>query len=404
MKKLLCVALIVGLAAILAVAGLSQFRRIVRLEATVDELYQSALRQSAESLDELALHMEKAMLTTDASRASALLYRIGLGASSVQQSLGMLPTGQSALASAQVFVHRLADEAAILLPRVVDGSSWEDEDRAWLRQQAVLCSQLASQLALADSCTDLNSLQLDIAVPVETQSAKGLPQGTITQEEALSIARSFVGESRVRSVQAAPGTSGTLAAYGVTVQTEDVQLNLEVTRQGGQVLWMMPETASFAVVQSPEICCQAAEEQLALHGFPPMEAVYTQTYDGLCVICFVPLQENVLLYPDLIRVQVRMDTAQVVGLEAHSYWLNHVQRQFASPALSAEQAAAPLSSHTEIEAIRLCIIPQNGAELLCYECSVFFQEESYLVYMDAQTGREVESLKKVPNENGIWAA
>lgn len=403
MKKLFFAALAVGLAAVLVVTGFSQFQRIAQLEATVNEFYRSALRQSAEALDELALHMEKAMLTTDAARASALLHRIGVGASSVQQSLGMLPTGQSALASAQVFVNRLADEAAVLLPRIVDGSSWGDEDRAWLRQQVVICSQLASQLALADSYTDLDSLRLDIAVPVEFQEAKGLPQGTITQEEALSIARSFVGESRVRSVQAAPGTSGTLAAYGVTVQTEDVQLNVEVTRQGGQVLWMMPETASFTVVQGPEACRQAAEEQLALHGFPPMDAVYTQTYDGLCVISFVPLLENVLLYPDLIRVQVRMDTAQVVGLEAHSYWLNHVQRQLPAPALTAEQAAAPLASHTEIEAIRLCIIPQDGAELLCYECSVSFQEESYLVYMDAQTGREVESLKKISNESDTWA-
>lgn len=404
MMKKIRIILAIGLAIGLSLVGHSQFQRIHRLERTVAELYQSALRQSAESLEELSLCMEKALLTTDVARTATLLHSIGLCASNVQQGLALLPAEQTSLAAAQTLIHRLANESAALLPQVVDESTLTDDDRAWLRQQLALCSQLSSQLALADSYTDLDNLHLDIDVPVETQEAKGLPQGVITQEEALSIARNFVGEGRVQSVQAAPGTSGALAAYGVTLQTEDVQLNVEVTRQGGQILWMMPETASFTVVQSMETCRQAAADFLALHDYPSMSAVYDQAYDGLCVITFVPLQEDVLLYPDLLRVQVRMDTAQVVGLEAHSYWLNHVQRQLAAPALSAEEAASPLAQHTEVESVRLCIIPHSGTEVLCYECAVIYQGEYYLVYMDAQTGREVESLKYVPAENGVLTA
>lgn len=403
MKKI-CIILAMVLVVGFVLVGHSQFQRIHRLELTVAELYQSALRQSAESLEELSLCMEKALLATDAARTAALLHRIGLCASNVQQSLGMLPAEQEGLTTAQTLVHRLASESVALLPQVVDDAALTEDSRTWLRQQLTLCSQLASQLALADSYTDLDSLHLDMDVPVETQIAKGLPQGTITQEEAMSIAQSFVGESRVRSVQAAPGTSGALAAYGVTVQAEDVQLNVEVTSQGGQVLWMMPETASFTVVQSLETCRQAAADFLSLHDYPAMVPVYDQAYDGLCVITFVPLQEDILLYPDLIRIQVRMDTAQVVGLEAHSYWLNHVPRQLAVPALSAEEAAAPVAQHAVVESVRLCVIPQASAEVLCYECAVTYQGESYLVYMDAQTGQEVDSLKFVPAENGILTA
>lgn len=401
MKKLLCTALVVGMIAAAALVGHSQFQRIYRLERTVAELYESALRQSSESLEELSLYMEKALLTTDAGRTASLLHSIGLCASNVQQSLSLLPAHEEALSGAQTLVHRLASESAALLPRVMEEAALTESDRLWLRQQFALCTQLASQLALAESYTELDRLHLDISVPAESAKAKGLPDGTITQEEALAIARSFVGESRVRSVQTAPGTSGALAAYGVTVQTEDVQLNVEVTSQGGQVLWMMPETASFTVVHHAEACRQAAEDFLALHDFPPMAAVYDQSYDGLCVISFVPLQDDVLLYPDLIRVQVRMDTAQVVGLEAHSYWLNHTRRDLPAPALTAEQAAAPLALHADVSAIRLCIIPHDGTEVLCYECTADYLGESYLVYMDAQTGREVESLKYVSTENGV---
>ena len=41
---------------------------------------------------------------------------------------------------------------------------------------------------------------------------------------------------------------------------------------------------------------------------------------------FAAQQEGELPYPDLIKVQVRMDTGDVVGMEANNYWINHVTR------------------------------------------------------------------------------
>lgn len=400
MKKLILIVLIAMLLSAITILWL----RLNHTESAVQELQRSALRQSAEELDTLTLHMEKALLTTDASRMAALLHRIGQSAACVQQSLAQLDASQDALFAAQVFVNDLAESAATRLPQLVSQQQFSEDDRAWLRQQLALCTQLAGQLALAEDAEDLSVLHLDTVPSAEVQQPKGLPPGIVTQEEALSIARSFVGENRVRSVKSAPGTSGALAAFGVTVETEDVQLNLEVTQQGGQILWMMPETASFAVVQDVNTCLQAAADFLALHGFAGMEMVYHQAYDGLCVISLVPTQDGVLLYPDLLRVQVRMDTAQVVGLEAHSYWLNHTVRNLPAPSLTKEQATELLSPHVEVTSCRLCVIPHLSSELLCYECAVTWQGESYLVYLDAQTGKEVDSLKYIPVENGVLVA
>lgn len=400
MKKLILIVLIAMLLSAITILWL----RLNRTDSAVQELQRSALRQSAEELDTLTLHMEKALLTTDASRMAALLHRIGQSAACVQQSLAQLDASQDALFAAQVFVNDLAEGSAQRLPQLVGQQQFSEDDRAWLRQQLALCTQLAGQLALAENAEDLSVLHLDTVPSAEVQQPKGLPPGIVTQEEALSIARSFVGENRVRSVKSAPGTSGALAAFGATVETEDVQLNLEVTQQGGQILWMMPETASFTVAQDVSACLQTAADFLALHGFASMEMVYQQAYDGLCVISLVPTQDGVLLYPDLLRVQVRMDTAQVVGLEAHSYWLNHTVRNLPAPSLTKEQAAELLSPHVEVTSCCLCVIPYHSSELLCYECAVTWQGESYLVYLDAQTGIEVDSLKYIPVENGVLVA
>lgn len=404
MKRLLAMVLLATLAIGAVCLWVYRTQQLTHLEATVAEMQRSALRRSAEELDALMLHMEKLLLTADQVRAATLLHLMGESASSVQQSLAQVDAPENALASAQVLTNGLVERASTLLAQLLSQQALTEDDRSWLQQQLALCSQLASQLALAQEPEDLSGLHLDVSLPVQSQQPKGLPQGTITQEDALSIATSFVGESHVRSVQAAPGTSGALAAFGVTVQTEDLQLNMEVTRQGGQVLWMMPETASFTMEQSLEDCLAAADSFLTLHGFPDVEMVYYQVYDGLCVITLVPVQQDVLLYPDRLLVQVRMDTAQVVGLEAHSYWLNHTQRDLPAPELTAEQAIAPLLPHTQVTDCRLCIITHDGEERLCYQCAVDYAGESYLVYMDAQTGSEVDSLKYIPVENGLLAA
>ncbi|MBE5803941.1 MAG: hypothetical protein E7316_05455 [Clostridiales bacterium] len=405
MKKYFFAAIAAGLAFVLAGLLLYQSSRITTLESTVEDVYLSALHQSAEEMDELTLHMEKALLTTDPVHAVTLLHTVGQTADSVRQHLSFLPVEHQTLAPALLFANQLSDYAGELLPRLVEQGALNSGERVRLEQLLALCSQLGSQLAMADATGDLSALHLEMPIAASAPvQAKGLPQGEITQEEALSIARSFVGDNRVISVKTAPGTSGSLAAYGVTVETPDVQLNLEVTRQGGKVLWMMPETASFPVAQSPQTCREAAAAFLEWQGFPFMEPVYHEVYDGLCVISLTPVQEEVLLYPDLIRVQVRMDTAEVVGVETHNYWLNHVRRELPVPSLTAEQARSPVDGHAQVLSSRLCLIPSGDTETLCYELSVSHEGENYLIYIDARSGHEVELLKTIPLENGVRTA
>ncbi|MBQ8312758.1 MAG: germination protein YpeB [Clostridia bacterium] len=403
MKKYLYITIATGLAFVLAGVMAYQSRRITMLEKTVEETYRSALHQTAEEAADLALCLEKALITTDAAHTAQLLHHIGQTAGNVQQHLAYLPVSPQAMQPVLRFAGQLSANSEAWLEELV--ATGQLEDRTQLAQPLAVCSQLSSQLALAESTADLESLAITAELPqAATPQPRGLPQGEITQEEALDIARSLVGDSRVKAIQAAPGTSGSLAAYGVTVQTDDVQLNLEVTRQGGKLLWMMPETASFPITQSPHACQQAAVDFLALHGFGAVQPVYHQVYDGLYVVSLVPVQGDVLLYPDLLRVQVRMDTAEVVGLEAHNYWLNHVPRSLPAPTLSISAAQEHIADHAQVEDTRLCLIPQGDEEVLCYEVSVTHNGESYLIYIDAQSGREVELLKTITIDNGSLTA
>lgn len=404
MKKTLLIYPIIG--ALLLFAGLFfvQGQQLRRLEHQTAELHRSILLQTAEEAEALTMTMEKVLLTSDAAHAAALLHRIGLYADHVHQGLAMLPISQPALLSAQLFTQQLSDEISAMLPLLLAMKTLTPENRTQLSQQLALCSQLSSQLAIAEVPADVENLALDAIFPAHTAEIRGLPPGEITQEEAVEIARSMVGDDRVRSIHAAPGTSGALAAYGVTVQTEDIQLNIEITRQGGKLLWMMPETASFTPIETIDVCRRAAADFLGVNGFGQLEACDYQLYDGLCVFTLVPVQDDVLLYPDLVRVQVRMDTAQVVGLEAHQYWTNHVKRSLPDAVLTLEEAVQPLAEYTQLQGHRLCLIPSGEKELLCYELTAVYQGETYLVFVDASTGQQAEVVKKIQTDYGTAAA
>lgn len=441
MKKLilpiLLCAVLLGGGAVLA----HQSGRIQALESAMEEKYLSALNETTEEMQSLSIDMEKALVSADPAQLVLLVHNISRSAGDIQRRLADLPLSHAAMAPTLSFANQLSDYASSLLPVLATEGALPADDLAQLEDRLALCSQLSGQLMLARRSMAEQNLTLlsessvfsaDNASslrPLETLGDKdhgmnyptliydgpfsdgrhdgaprGLPQGEVTEAEAQSIARDFVGADQVVSLTAAPGASGQIPAYGVTVQTADVQLNLEVTRQGGKILWMMPETASFQESQSVQACRDAAAAFLSSRGFGEMEATHHQVYDGLCVVNFAAVQDGVLLYPDLVKVQVRMDTAQIVGLEAHNYWVNHVPRSLPKPVLTLEEAREHLSAAVEVASSRLCVIPDASAEILCYEFTVRHGEYSYLIYIDAQTGREVQLLKIIPLDGGLLTA
>lgn len=428
-----------GLCLVAAIVAISvTCERAERAEMALEEVYRSTLYETVEEMQSLSLSLEKLLVSADPGQGTQLLSQISRAAQDVQRNLSFLPLSHEAMAPTLSFANQLSDYAQSLLPALTRQGALADADASQLADHYALCSQLAAQLTLAQQEIEQTSTAWTgsfraaaepAAHPLESLGDKdngmqyptliydgafsdakhlgralGLPQETVTEAEALEAARQFVGADRALAVRSAPSTTGTVPAWGVTVDTADVQLNLDITVQGGKVLWMMPESASFPTTQSIAACRDAAASFLRQRGFDTMEPTHQQAYDGLCVINFAAVQDGVLLYPDLVKVQVRMDTAEVVGLEANNYWMNHVPRTLSEPALSVDEARARLSSGVTPTASRLCVIPWHDGERLCYEFSVTHGDGEYLIYLDASTGDEVQILKLIPVEQGALTA
>ena len=90
----------------------------------------------------------------------------------------------------------------------------------------------------------------------------------------------------------------------------------------------------------------------------------------------------------------------MIGLDAKSYLKNHRIRSLPQSAFTPEEAISRISPRLTANSARLCVIPQNRSEYLCYEISASDSSGEFLVYVDAQTGVERELMQVLSRDNG----
>jgi germination protein YpeB len=131
-----------------------------------------------------------------------------------------------------------------------------------------------------------------------------------------------------------------------------------------------------------------------------MELSYSSRFEGILTANFAAVQDGVVLYPDLVKVQVSLADGTVIGLEAANYLMNHVNRALALPKLTEADAIGRIGGALTPVSARLCVIPENEAEFLCYEVRATSGADTFLAYIDAETGVERRLMQVISDEGG----
>ena len=409
---------------------------------TLEDSYAQRVLETQEHLQAIGVKLGKVSVAQEPDMRVELLSGVSRQADGVVTGLSALPLSHIAMSDTIKFCNQLSEYAMGLALSCAAGAELGEEDRQQLALMQSQCALLLGQLVTARDQMLQESLRLAgsenvyyaeaelAARPLEQVSdsdngmdypsmiydgafsdarrngtPKALGQRRIDAAQAVELAKAFVGASRVASAEPSAETAGTLASYGVALKLNDgTQLTAEVTKQGGQLLWIVPEHADFATTLSVESCEEKALAFLSEHGYGDMEANHFQVYDGLAVINFVAVQDGVLLYPDLVKLQLRMDTGEVVGLESNNYLMNHTMRAALAPTLSKEQALQKVDAGLGATQARLCVIPYKDTEKLCYEVPATSDGQEYRVYIDAATGEELQILLMINTSDGSMSA
>ena len=133
-----------------------------------------------------------------------------------------------------------------------------------------------------------------------------------------------------------------------------------------------------------------------------MKPTYYLKQGGTVTINYAYLQDNVTIYPDLIKVKIALDNGEVLGMETTGYLNNHTQRTIETPSISLEKAKASLNKKLSIISEDLAIIPTEwNTEIFCYEFKGRVDDTDFLVYVNAQTGKEENILVIIDTPDGI---
>lgn len=398
------------------------YTRSKALERDLQMQRQREMTDIAEAMSDIEINLQKLLITSGAEQSVGLLSRTALLAQQVGNGLSRLPLEIDTAADCLKFTGQMGDYAISLAAQVSGGSMLSGEDEQRLSQLLAACralneyiahngdavygAKLNAQSILPDDQQETVYPSLIYDGPFSDGRGGGMPKGLtgqrVAREEARQIAARAAGTTADKT-RDAWDSGGAFEAFGFTAQTPQGNINVQITGQGGHVLWMMPEKAEFSKQKDRETCLNAAKVWLADVGFGEMEPCFVQEYDGMIVANFAAVQDGVLLYPDQVKVQVSMESGTVVGAECTQYLNNHKTREGLEPQLDREAALEMVSSRLAVRSSRLCLIPAHEDERLCWGFEGDFQGAKYWVFIDAKTGETADLLRVIDTPQGETA-
>lgn len=231
------------------------------------------------------------------------------------------------------------------------------------------------------------------------KTIRGLSENVVTQTQALLKLKETFTEYDIQYTGEVTGAN--FDVYNYTLTLNDLVYYAQVSQRDGILLQLNSNITSSAH-NIALIDAQALAVEFATRlGFEDMRAVWSTSSNNFAYVNLTPIQNNVILYPDLIKVKISQQTGEIAGWEAKSWAYNHIHRANLTPSIDLAQATMSISTNMDIRESRLCIIPGNYVgEILAYEFMCVYAGATYYIYIDAISGEQCNILKVIETDDG----
>ena len=230
----------------------------------------------------------------------------------------------------------------------------------------------------------------------------GLTGDNIDEETAKNKAKELF-TVNTKEIESFGKSEGDITSYNFNLIFEDdTTATVSISEKGGHVIYMDRNREVLSEVLSEEEADKKAKEYLEKHGFDNMKETYYLKQSGIVTINYAYVQDDVIMYPDLIKVKVALDDGEILGIETTGYLNSHTKRDLEEPKVSKEKAKESLNKDLNIESEELAVIPTEWkTEVLCWEFEGNIDGLDFIVYVNAETGKEEDILIITNTPNGI---
>ena len=395
-------------------------------------MYTQSLYELNAIVDNLDSNLSKARVSTSSADRARVLTDIAIESEMAEVILERMPLDITLTEEMSGFINKMGDSAQNMLYTVAAGGEleeWQIKSLEYMYANNLKLKRALNEVvATADGKAMLESLKgkgsvldgsfsdiqnnvieepkgifdgpfSDSAEDTNMSFFEGL--GEISQSEAEEIAKGIFADYKVTEARCTgEATKGKLSFYNISVATEDGEMLAQLSKKGGKLVMFDSYKECAEHNFSVDRCEDIATDFLKAAGYENVKPVWVSENGTTCNINFCYVQNGVTIYPDMIKVKVCEERVLVTGAEAMTYVMNHSQRDIPAATVTEAQAKSAIDGRIEVTSSRLAIIPLNGEEILCHEFAGSFDGSDYFVYVDAQTGEEVQVLTVIGTAQG----
>lgn len=227
----------------------------------------------------------------------------------------------------------------------------------------------------------------------------------ITEQEAVKIAQNYAGfKDNLKLSIAENGKGSDYGFYSVSILNEKTkqEANMDITKKGGYPIWFILSRDINNQSISLNEASKKAVDFLKRNKFMDLDLFESAQYNNIGVFTFVSKQDDVRIYPDSIKIKIALDNGQMIGFSAEDYLHANHMRKIGKPTISQEDARSFINPQVKIMEDRLAIIENDlTEEVLCYEFLGILGDDTYRIFINADTGHE-EKVEKLKNAEPIF--
>ena len=375
--------------------------------------------------------LSKLRVSSGVDEQRKLLTEILVNSALMENVLERIPVDEVTSTDISGFINRTNAYARTMLARLASGKTLTAEQKQDILALYEVNSKLSNELTDLANHMSESDLRKFLAGKEGTMSESFAKMGQNTRQEEIADApfseEGNVGQNKlstleeISSAQAEAKAKEYFSGYHVrkvryTGETtalditcynfvltdeNDVEIYASITKNGGKLAFFNTYEECKQKNFDLETCDQLARDFLADLGIDNVEAVWLSDGGMVANLTYVSNEGGVRAYPDMIRVRVCESKGRVVGIDMSGYLLNHEKRSLKA-GISKSAAQELLSSELEVTASNLALIPVDDRKILCYEFACNYGDEQYLIYLDADTGAEVQLFRVRQSAQGSY--
>jgi len=432
-QKFLITAVVILILLLALVSGFSLYRinklqdEQQQLSYQAEAMYQRNFGELADSIQAMNEQLAQLLVTTSQEQLLYGLSSLWREVYSAITSLGSLPVAMHELEQTDLLLHDVAEysyhlmRTTVLNHKPLTMDDWNRLSEFYQRSSIVQkeLTQLESTILSENFQLSSSAVQNDNNLFVSAfrsieQQIESFPQVTlaegvrkiepeprpingtpIDEAEAIKIANRFRNilnhhstEKPLTGTLSFVANASKIPVYGIAYPDNSY---VEVSQTGGHVLQyyhsksLQPGTLSDWQAEAQAV---SILQQLQ---FPDMVCVERNFDDETASFIFVPLQEQIYLYPDMVKLQLALDDGTLLNFDQTSFQTRHYPRTLSTPKLSREEIIQHRNPNFHITSIHLALITDTYSinEILTYEIRGNLLDESFSIFIDAQTGKEL---------------